>query len=303
MLPDQLFAAGPDLNLHYGGSSADIQAFRPQLGSPRSTAPDSLFYAAPWLSPDVPKLMIDENLTDDPCSSLWMAPTVNGSEFPTFVSNGEQPTIIETSPQGHQYLRPSEVSGYCDPANLRESPKYQQVTNQSSNVFSDARCDCIVCTNVGGHPHTTYGHGYRCRFTDCGKTTATFDFLEKHEKRHFLHEGGYKCNASNCTRSCKRFTDLTRHVTSVHCKNPQKFPCPMFWCRHSGENGFTRKDKMKSHYKEVHEGNRKVNPNVSRGVPRAILPATGGGPPHMEPNGPAHEYGVGERENKRVRRS
>ncbi len=230
--------------------------------------------------------MVDGNLTDDPCSSLRTAPAVNESEFPVAASNGEQPTIVQASPQDHQYLRQSEVSGYRDPANLRNSPKYQPPSDQSTKVSSETRCHCIACTYVSIAKFERY------RYIHCFQ-----------ERNRFLHEGKYKCNASYCTRSFKRWEDLTRHVSSVHCKNPPRFPCPILWCKHSGENGFTRKDKMKSHYKEVHEGNRKVNPNTSRTTPRTILPATGGVSAQLEPSRPAGEYGAGERENKGVRRS
>lgn len=88
--------------------------------------------------------MVDGNLTDDPCSSLRTAPAVNESEFPVVASNGEQPTIVEASPQDHQYLRQSEVSGYRDPANLRNSPKYQPPSDPINLLKYPQKLDVIV---------------------------------------------------------------------------------------------------------------------------------------------------------------
>lgn len=54
-----------------------------------------------------------------------------------------------------------------------------------------------------------------------------------------------------CGRSFGRPFDLKRHGKK-HVPGPKKFGCPSEGCRYTGAMGFTRKDKMKDHVKNMH---------------------------------------------------
>lgn len=107
---------------------------------------------------------------------------------------------------------------------------------------------------------------YQCRLSDCSFSIAVGRYegtyrseyvgekaAQKHEKDHFRHEGQLRCIEDRCDYGAKRWPDLKRHYTSKHCLNPKtKFPCPEIGCKYGGDNGFTRKDKLKSHRDKVH---------------------------------------------------
>ena len=62
------------------------------------------------------------------------------------------------------------------------------------------------------------------------------------------------CKDDRCRIRTKRMDDVRRHYATMHCKNPQRFPCHVIGCKFGGENGFTRKDKLTSHMKSTHKG-------------------------------------------------
>ena len=65
----------------------------------------------------------------------------------------------------------------------------------------------------------------------------------------------FHCDAHGCSHKCKRWADLKRHISTAHCsKAAANYPCSFPGCERSGENGFPRKDKMKSHFEKVHRG-------------------------------------------------
>ena len=63
----------------------------------------------------------------------------------------------------------------------------------------------------------------------------------------------YPCLQSGCDASFRRVTDLKRHSNAVH--NPQLIDCPYahVYCGRTGENGFSRKDHLNEHIREVHK--------------------------------------------------
>ncbi|KAF2163698.1 hypothetical protein M409DRAFT_25885 [Zasmidium cellare ATCC 36951] len=64
----------------------------------------------------------------------------------------------------------------------------------------------------------------------------------------------YFCLWPNCTYSCSRNADLQRHYQNVH--NRESAPLVDCWvqgCHRRGAYGFTRKDKMVEHVREVHK--------------------------------------------------
>ena len=102
-------------------------------------------------------------------------------------------------------------------------------------------------------------------------------YMAFHEESHFRAETPdqdgkliYTCTNDRCRIRTKRRDDVKRHYATVHCKNPQRYPCHVIGCPFSGENGFTRKDKLASHMKSTHKG----LPFPSKRL-QAIKPKTG----------------------------
>lgn len=77
----------------------------------------------------------------------------------------------------------------------------------------------------------------------------------------------YHCDTGGCSHTSKRWADLLRHVSTSHCSKPATYPCSYPGCERGGGNGFPRKDKMKSHFENVHRG-RGIPPRQ----PRTLAP-------------------------------
>ena len=133
-------------------------------------------------------------------------------------------------------------------------------------------CSCTACLSVGALKDWP-DQGMPCRFPACSYFTEGHSDHILHERGHFQKAGSstFHCMEQVCPFTSKRWPDLVRHYTVKHCTSPKKFqfPCPVPWCKYNGNNGFARKDKLKSHYKNIHEG--KPGP-VKAG--RVIKPAT-----------------------------
>ena len=54
-----------------------------------------------------------------------------------------------------------------------------------------------------------------------------------------------------CKKTYARSSDLKRHAAK-HRTGPREFSCPATGCPYKGDKGFTRKDKMKDHVKNMH---------------------------------------------------
>ena len=83
----------------------------------------------------------------------------------------------------------------------------------------------------------------------------------------YYASGFYRCDSHGCSHKSKRWADLQRHVSSSHCSKPASYPCAFPGCERGGGNGFPRKDKLKSHFENVHRG-RGIPPKQ----PRALAP-------------------------------
>lgn len=77
----------------------------------------------------------------------------------------------------------------------------------------------------------------------------------------------YHCDTGGCSHKTKRWADLLRHVSTSHCSKAAIYPCSFPGCERGGGNGFPRKDKLKSHFENVHRG-RGIPPRQ----PRALAP-------------------------------
>ncbi|MCJ1457080.1 hypothetical protein MMC28_007446 [Mycoblastus sanguinarius] len=134
-------------------------------------------------------------------------------------------------------------------------------------------CSCVSCLSVG--VTQDWREGMCCRFPGCVYSTNIHSDHITHEREHF-HEPSdtlVHCVEHHCHFTTKRWPDPLRHYTVRHCTSPQKlqYACPVPWCKYSGTRGFARKDKLKSHYKNMHEGkNTLATPNRDL---RAIMPA------------------------------
>ena len=163
------------------------------------------------------------------------------------------------------------------PYNNDEKYSMPSVTTTSAAPGSGRECSCITCVDLGSYRTRMWGvdnYHHRCRHSDFnfistreggyrGNWVAE-EAARKHEKNHFRHDGQFRCIEDRCVYGAKRWSDLKRHYTSKHCMNPKtKFPCPEIGCKYGGDNGFTRKDKLKSHREKVHDKRAKLE-NRSR---------------------------------------
>ena len=156
----------------------------------------------------------------------------------------------------------------------------------------DKACNCLNCLD-----HSFPGNVFKlldrfpalqcisCRIKGCTwheKVQAHHIFSSSarvwaHEVAHFREETRdqdgkwiYTCTNDRCRIRTKRKDDVKRHYATVHCKNPERFPCHVIGCPFGGENGFTRKDKLTSHMKSTHKG----LPHPGKRL-QAIKPKTG----------------------------
>ena len=171
----------------------------------------------------------------------------------------------ETSEPGQGSFNPTWTDSII-PDNSNGNNNVLSVTTTSAAPGPSRECSCITCLDLGSvraWSWTLDNNNYSCRLSDCNFSTTGNDHLasyftqrraRNHEKNHFRHEGQFRCIEDRCVYGAKRWSDLRRHYTSKHCLNPKtKFPCPEIGCKYSGNNGFTRKDKLKSHREKVHE--------------------------------------------------
>ena len=184
-------------------------------------------------------------------------------------SQAEYPTVLKTA--GSETIATEDYGKACTVAPTQEPswPLAPEVPNDSS---SQRDCTCISCLKICIDTFCAWHNGScRCRFPGCQTRTKSDKPLAVHEKSHYGLPGKYTCLEQTCQVVTKNFGDLKRHDKAKHCTNPNKeqFPCPVLLCKYSGNNGFARKDKLKSHYKNIHEG--KPGP-VKAG--RLIKPAT-----------------------------
>ena len=157
-----------------------------------------------------------------------------------------------------------------------------RAVSTSAAPGSNGQCSCITCVDLGSERVWSYNSqvAYPCRLSGCnfsapqeGKRPDGDDDqrdARNHEKTHFRHEGQFRCKEDRCVYAAKRWSDLKRHYTSKHCLNPKtKFPCPEIGCKYGGNNGFTRKDKLKSHREKVHERHAKPEKRFRVSKPNA----------------------------------
>ena len=195
-----------------------------------------------------------------------------GAVDPSGYSQPEYPTVLKTA--GSETIATDDCGEACTVAPIQE-PSVSFAPDLPNGSSSQEDCTCISCLEISirnGQALWCDGR-FRCRFPGC--PYSEYDYpaapFYEHEKSHYGQTGKYICLEQTCQVATKYFGDLKRHDKGKHCSNPTKeqFPCPVLWCKYSGNNGFARKDKLTSHYKNIHEG--KPGP-VKAG--RVIKPAT-----------------------------
>lgn len=110
-------------------------------------------------------------------------------------------------------------------------------------------CKCILCLTKTLEP------------------LGFFIDLKSDIRRSSYRSNLYHCDIVGCSHKSKRWGDLERHILTRHCSETAKHPCSFPGCERGGENGFPRKDKLKSHVENVHRG-RGIPPKQ----PRALAP-------------------------------
>ena len=188
----------------------------------------------------------------------------------------------ETSVLGQGSFNPTWTDSTF-PDNSDGNNSVLNVTTTSAAPGSSRECSCIACIDLGSEREWTWDSifvDYPCRLSDYnfaapGKGRSWGGYFNQcdarnHEKDHFCHEGQFRCKEDRCVYGAKRWSDLRRHYTSKHCLNPKtKFPCPEIGCKYSGNNGFTRKDKLKSHREKVLEKHGKAEKRFRVNKPNA----------------------------------
>ena len=117
--------------------------------------------------------------------------------------------------------------------------------------LQSSSCTCICCVMKDISPAVDSRH---LDYTNCIRES-------------YFTSGLYRCESHGCSHKSKRWADFQRHVSSSHCSNPALYPCTFPGCQRGGGNGFPRKDKLKSHFENVHRG-RGIPPRR----PRALAP-------------------------------
>ena len=156
----------------------------------------------------------------------------------------------------------------------------------ADDLGANLPCTCITCLRIGMPKQRLIVEP--CRFAGCQDPNC----YENASYWHYLYPGkdnskhNYRCLEGACAATFHDFADLRRHYTVKHCKKPQRFPWPLLWCKYSRDNGFKRKDKLKSHHNNVHKN------RVAPGQPlRPIMPAVGDG----------HRWGLGSMGARKLR--
>ena len=108
-----------------------------------------------------------------------------------------------------------------------------------------------------------------CKCINClTKTLEPLGFFSglKRDIRWLSYQSNlYHCDIVGCSHKSKRWGDLERHILARHCSETAKYPCSFPGCERGGGNGFPRKDKLKSHFENVHRG-RGIRPKQRRAL-------------------------------------
>ena len=208
---------------------------------------------------DQPKLPLGTTQTND--SNDMVETSFSGGAH---VDTEARPTSFTASPS-LPVGKPDEADDKITVANL----------DRVLGIKHDRVCACLNCLDWPSSldfgkfrdrfPAVQY---LSCRVEGCtwkddvhGFYFLFLGYVMRHEESHFREKTRdqdreliFTCKDDRCQIRTKRKDDVKRHYATVHCKNPERFPCHVIGCRFGGENGFTRKDKLTSHMKSTHKG-------------------------------------------------
>ena len=194
-------------------------------------------------SPSEPLINISHTHTTTPYGTYVQGLPTTIDQYGSLITNTSGISRNDSSP----YLWPDSPLAMSERTSLPTSDPEQVLPYDSQH------CLCMACLFVGVPNEWT--EGMWCRFLSCTFTTNVHSDYIAHERDHFHDPGNplYRCVEQYCPFTSKRWPDLIRHYKVKHCKKPKEFPCPVPWCRFSGDGGFARKDKLMSHCKNVHQ--------------------------------------------------
>lgn len=202
-------------------------------------------------------------------------------------AHNHKPLVSQDLYRDHGTASRLETSGPgSDPAPPEQAPDsivtpietgpdtFTQEVHDLGGLLADQICNCAVCLEWSSWPYSVYmkWHDehpesrswiFGCRVAGCLWTTNDSFYkrdsyvlkLRYHEtsSSHYGKPGDYRCREANCKFITKRFRDLKRHCSSKHCIKPRILKCPVLSCKYH-QDGFSRKDKLNSHYQKVHGG-------------------------------------------------
>ena len=215
---------------------------------------------------------MDEGPPQDPwlqtsqATTVWPVPIEHGA------INGDHIAHIYAASLEHQaHYEPNPA--VLGSAQQQSPPEHQATlpTKGSSPALDTSKvCKCVGCIYEVSSPFWKSSNPteWQCPIPSCRSTYPPGYFWRgvffEHVIGHTKYIVGqnpssvaperYRCLEQHCHFNTKRHADLARHYRTKHCENPPKFSCQVLGCKYGGENGFARKDKLKSHYRNVHEG-------------------------------------------------
>lgn len=213
---------------------------------------------APWLACVTPSPFLNNELVQDSdlrlLSSSGETPPNPSTDIPNWLQRDTSQLIGEKCSE----LQSSEAAV---PSSMYEDSGDNSIhvptPVQSKSPGSDGNCACIFCMKIGVQGILCWCRGsLQCRVVGCTADTVFpyyTDFID-HEKAHFENNGKYHCREARCTSSFNRWVDLLRHTKTKHCLNSPRFYCSEIDCQYHSGKGFTRKDKLQSHEKNMHQG-------------------------------------------------
>lgn len=119
----------------------------------------------------------------------------------------------------------------------------------------DVICQCALCfLRQKWNPELSRCCFVQCPGESCSEEHRLYSLEWRLRSDHLFRNGVYHCDSHDCAHRCKRWADLERHISTRHCLKAPKYPCTFPGCERGGDNGFARKDKLKSHFENVHRG-------------------------------------------------
>lgn len=210
---------------------------------------------APWLTCVIPSPFLNNELVQDSDLGLLSETPPNPS---TGIPNCLQRDTSQLIGEKCSELQSSEAAVHSSMyEDSGDNSIHVPTPVQSKSPSSDGNCTCILCMKIGTVDWESYRHSRKCRIVGCTNARNFYSYntdLFQHEKTHFKDNGKYHCREVRCTSSYNRWDDLLRHTKTKHCLNSPRFYCSEIDCQYHSGNGFTRKDKLRSHYKNMHQG-------------------------------------------------